>query len=96
LLLYLMQGLRLPGGFQLPGLSRRNPNPEPNPQNPNSTSQHPKRKPRDDADKAGDAAVLAAKAGDLELRGVSFSYPLRADMPGGRPSNSARRQIGSR
>jgi hypothetical protein len=33
-------------------------------------------------DKAGDAAVKAAKAGDLELRNVSFSYPLRADMPG--------------
>ncbi|GBF88247.1 ABC transporter B family protein [Raphidocelis subcapitata] len=33
------------------------------------------------ADKAGDAAVVSAKGGDLELRGVSFSYPLRADLP---------------
>ncbi|KIZ01894.1 hypothetical protein MNEG_6063 [Monoraphidium neglectum] len=33
------------------------------------------------ADKAGDAAVVAAKGGDLELRNVWFSYPLRADLP---------------
>lgn len=29
------------------------------------------------ADKAGDAAVLAARRGDLELRDVTFSYPVR-------------------
>ena len=31
---------------------------------------------------AGAAAVEAARLGDLELRAVSFSYPLRPDMPG--------------
>ena len=31
---------------------------------------------------AGDAAVLAARKGPLELREVHFSYPLRQDMPG--------------
>lgn len=34
------------------------------------------------ADKAGDAAVLAAREGDLELMNVSFAYPLRKDMAG--------------
>lgn len=34
------------------------------------------------ADKAGDAAVQAARTGDLELVNVSFSYPLRKDMAG--------------
>ena len=32
--------------------------------------------------RAGPAAIEAAKAGPLELHGVSFSYPLRPDMPG--------------
>ena len=36
------------------------------------------------ADKAGEAAVAAAKAGDLELRHVDFAYPVRAEMPGAR------------
>ena len=31
---------------------------------------------------AGAAGVEAARRGDLELRAVSFSYPLRPDMPG--------------
>lgn len=33
---------------------------------------------------ACDAAVKAAKAGGLELRGVSFSYPMRPDIKGER------------
>ena len=32
--------------------------------------------------RAGSAAIQAAMAGPLELRNVSFSYPLRPDMPG--------------
>lgn len=31
---------------------------------------------------AGDAAIQAAKRGNLELRHVSFSYPLRPNMAG--------------
>jgi ATP-binding cassette subfamily B (MDR/TAP) protein 8 len=34
------------------------------------------------ADKAGDAAVVAARSGDLELVNVSFSYPVRKEMAG--------------
>lgn len=34
------------------------------------------------ADKAGEAAVLAARIGDLELCNVSFSYPVRKEMAG--------------
>ena len=33
------------------------------------------------ADEAGDAAVVAARRGALEVRDVSFSYPARADAP---------------
>lgn len=36
------------------------------------------------ADKAGDAAVRAARTGDLELCHVSFSYPVRKEMAGER------------
>ncbi len=31
---------------------------------------------------AGDAALLAARKGPLELREVHFSYPLRQNAPG--------------
>ena len=31
---------------------------------------------------AGDAALVAARKGPLELREVHFSYPLRQDAPG--------------
>ena len=31
---------------------------------------------------AGDAAVMAARGGALELRNVHFAYPLRPDTPG--------------
>jgi hypothetical protein len=31
---------------------------------------------------AGDAAIQAARRGNLELRNVSFSYPLRPNMAG--------------
>jgi hypothetical protein len=34
------------------------------------------------ADKAGEAAVAAARQGDLELVNVSFSYPVRKEMAG--------------
>jgi len=34
------------------------------------------------ADKAGDAAVAAARQGDLELRTVHFAYPMRRELPG--------------
>lgn len=34
------------------------------------------------ADKAGDAAVVAARSGDLELCNVMFAYPLRKEMAG--------------
>jgi len=34
------------------------------------------------ADKAGDAAVQAARTGDLELSHVSFAYPVRKEMAG--------------
>jgi ATP-binding cassette subfamily B (MDR/TAP) protein 8 len=34
------------------------------------------------ADKAGEAAVTAARQGDLELVNVSFSYPVRKEMAG--------------
>lgn len=34
------------------------------------------------ADKAGDAAVTAARQGDLEIRHVNFAYPVRAEVPG--------------
>ena len=30
---------------------------------------------------AGNAAVLAAKAGPLELKNINFTYPLRKDRP---------------
>ena len=30
---------------------------------------------------AGDAAVIAAKSGPLELKNVNFTYPLRKDRP---------------
>lgn len=36
------------------------------------------------ADKAGDAAVVAARSGDLELCNVMFAYPVRKEMAGGR------------
>lgn len=35
------------------------------------------------ADKAGDAAVVAARSGDLELCNVMFAYPVRKEMAGG-------------
>ena len=31
---------------------------------------------------AGDAAVAAARRGNLELRGLQFAYPLRPNVPG--------------
>lgn len=31
---------------------------------------------------AGDAAVAAARRGNLELRGLCFAYPLRPNVPG--------------
>jgi hypothetical protein len=34
------------------------------------------------ADKAGDAAVRAARTGDLELCNVMFAYPVRKEMAG--------------
>jgi ATP-binding cassette subfamily B (MDR/TAP) protein 8 len=34
------------------------------------------------ADRAGDAAIVAARSGDLELADVSFAYPLRKDFAG--------------
>jgi ATP-binding cassette subfamily B (MDR/TAP) protein 8 len=34
------------------------------------------------ADKAGDAAVVAARSGDLELCNVMFAYPVRKEMAG--------------
>jgi len=34
------------------------------------------------ADRAGEAAVAAARAGDLELVNVSSSYPVRKEMAG--------------
>jgi hypothetical protein len=35
------------------------------------------------ADKAGDAAIVAARWGDLELRDVCFAYPVRKEVAGG-------------
>jgi hypothetical protein len=35
------------------------------------------------ADKAGDAAIRAARWGDLELRDVCFAYPVRKEVAGG-------------
>ena len=34
---------------------------------------------------AGDAAIDAARQGDLQLLHVDFSYPLRPEAPGGGP-----------
>lgn len=44
---------------------------------------------------AGDAAVVAARKGPLELREVHFSYPLRHDMPGTYAFNACSTQSGS-
>ena len=32
---------------------------------------------------AGEAAIEAAKRGDLQLRNVNFAYPVRQQMPSG-------------
>lgn len=42
------------------------------------------------ADKAGDAAVVAARTGDLELASVSFAYPVRKEMAGEGAGHSGR------
>jgi len=35
---------------------------------------------------AGDAAVAAARRGNLDIRGLSFAYPLRPNVPGAPPA----------